>query len=289
VIKILRIFERISHLLISFCQSDIVDTVMKIIYSIIISYYVVYGLYNKPVLQLYKEYDFMRNIFFKKTFAVACVSALTLSAVGCGCLPHKQPVQTVVIQTQTGIFQPTTAYYPGISTIDPSETPTPPVGVELPTLKASNLSVPAGSSIDYLGNLVIESEGDTEITEIYVNTSNVRPNVPGVYNATYTVNFRGYPVSKTIVITITPPEEGSETPTYSSTLPGTPISDMVVTLLSGAQCKIPCTTEHYIFESYPDEKREEILGKMYLISVLKVVFNDGEVIELETARTRIAN
>lgn len=231
----------------------------------------------------------MRNNFLKKTFAIACISALTLSATGCGCIPHQTTVSTVIMPTATAILQPTSIYYPGISTIDPSETHTPPAGVELPTLKASNLSVPAGSSIDYLGNLVIEGEGDTEITEVYVNTSNVRPNVPGVYNATYTVNFRGYPVSKTIVITITPPEVGSETPTYSSTLPGTPISDMVVTLLSGAQCKIPCTTEHYIFESYTDEKREEILGKMYLISVLKVVFNDGEVIELETARTRVTS
>ncbi|MBE5947883.1 MAG: hypothetical protein E7261_02520 [Lachnospiraceae bacterium] len=231
----------------------------------------------------------MRKIYLKRILAVACVTVFVSSAMGCGCLPHQTTISTVIVPTATAILQPTSIHYPGISTIDPSETHTPPAGVDLPTLKASNLSVPAGSSIDYLGNLVIEGEGDTEITEVYVNTSNVRPNVPGVYNATYTVNFRGYPVSKTIVITITPPEEGSETPTYSSTLPGTPISDMVVTLLSGAQCKIPCTTEHYIFESYTDEKREEILGKMYLISVLKIVFNDGEVIELETARTRIAN
>lgn len=231
----------------------------------------------------------MRNNLLKRIFTVACVSSFTLSTVGCGCLPHKQPVQTVVIQTQTVTYAPTSIYNPGISTMESSINATPPAGVDLPTLKASNLSVPAGTLIDYLGNLVIEGEGDTEITEVYVNTSNVRPNVPGVYNATYTVNFRGYPVSKTIVITITPPEEGSETPTYSSTLPGTPISDMVVTLLSGAQCKIPCTTEHYIFESYTDEKREEILGKMYLISVLKIVFNDGEIIELETARTRVTN
>ena len=231
----------------------------------------------------------MRNNLLKKTFSFACISALTLSATGCGCLVSKQPVQTVVIQTQAITVTPPSVYTPEISTIDPSETQTPPAGIDLPTLKASNLSVPAGTSIDYLGNLVIEGEGDTEITEVYVNTSGVRPNVPGVYNATYTVNFRGYPVSKTIVITITPPEVDSEIPTYSSTLSGTPISDMVVTLLSGSQCKIPCTTEHYIFESYTDEKREEILGKMYLISVLKVVFNDGEVIELETARTRVSS
>lgn len=231
----------------------------------------------------------MRKIFLKRTLAVACITALSLSAMGCGCLPHKTPVNTVVVQTQTIVLQPTPIYNPGGNTIESSINATPPAGVELPTLKASNLSVPAGSPIDYLGNLVIEGEGDTEITEIYVNTSNVRPNVPGVYNATYTINFRGYPVSKTIVITITPPEEGSETPTYSTTLPGTPISDMVVTLLSGTQCKIPCTTEHYIFESYTDEKREEILGKTYLTSVLKVVFNDGEIVELETARNRVAN
>ena len=231
----------------------------------------------------------MRKLFFKRTFAVACMTALAFSTTGCGCLVSKTPVNTVVVQTQTGITFPTSIYIPGGSTTETSIVPTPPAGVELPTLKASNLSVPAGSSIDYLGNLVIEDEGDTEITEIYVNTSNVRPNVPGVYNATYTINFRGYPVSKTIVITITPPEEGSETPTYSSTLPGTPISDMVVTLFSGTQCLVPCTTEHYILESYTDEKREEILGKTYLTSVLKVVFNDGEIVELETARNRVAS
>lgn len=231
----------------------------------------------------------MKKNIFKRTLAVACMTTLALSATGCGCLVSKTPVNTVVVQTQTGIILPTSIYIPGGSTTETSIVPTPPAGVELPTLKASNLSVPAGSSIDYLGNLVIEGEGDTEITEIYVNTSNVRPNVPGVYNATYTINFRGYPVSKTIVITITPPEEGSETPTYASTLPGTPISDMVVTLLSGTQCLVPCTTEHYILESYTDEKREEILGKTYLTSVLKVVFNDGEIVELETARNRVAN
>lgn len=231
----------------------------------------------------------MKKNIFKRTLAVVCMTALALSATGCGCLAHNTSASTVIVQTQTAVLYPTPIYNPGGSTLETSIVPTPPAGVELPTLKASNLSIPAGSSIDYLGNLVIEGEGDTEITEIYVNTSNVRPNVPGVYNATYTINFRGYPVSKTIVITITPPEEGSETPTYSSTLPGTPISDMVVTLLSGTQCLIPCTTEHYILESYTDEKREEILGKTYLTSVLKVVFNDGEIVELETARNRVAN
>ncbi len=233
----------------------------------------------------------MRKINLKRTLAIACMATLALSATGCGCIAHQTTVSTAIaiMPTTISVQYPTSIYIPGGSTMESSINATPPAGVELPTLKASNLSVPAGSSIDYLGNLVIEGEGDTEITEIYVNTSNVRPNVPGVYNATYTVNFRGYPVSKTIVITITPPEEGSETPTYASTLPGTPISDMVVTLLSGAQCLVPCTTEHYILESYTDEKREEILGKTYLTSVLKVVFNDGEIVELETARNRVAN
>lgn len=230
----------------------------------------------------------MKRTYFKKILAVACVATLVISATGCGC-HSTSTISTVVVPTQTGIHYPTSVYNPNNTTIETSITATPPAGIELPTLKASNLSIPAGSSIDYLGNLVIEGEGDTEITEIYVNTSSVRPNVPGVYNATYTINFRGYPVSKTIVITITPPKEDSDIPTYSSTLPGTPISDMVVTLLSGTQCKIPCTTEHYILESYTDEKREEILGKTYLTSVLKVVFNDGEIIELETARNRVAN
>ena len=206
----------------------------------------------------------MRKNFFNRTLTITYAVALSLSVTGCGCLVSKTPVNTVVVQTQTGIIAPTSIYIPGGSTTETSVFPTPPAGVELPTLKASNLSVPAGSSIDYLGNLVIEGEGDTEITEIYINTSNVRPNVPGVYNATYTINFRGYPVSKTIVITITPPEEGSEIPTYSSKLPGTPISDMVVTLLSGTQCLVPCTTEHYIFESYTDEKR----GERYAAKVL---------------------
>ena len=231
------------------------------------------------------------RIHFKKLFAGFCATTLMLSATGCGCIAYKLNKTTVSVQTMTAAVSiaPTTIYRPVGTITESSETIAPPEGMELPTLSASNLSIPAGSPIDYLGNLVIEGEGDTEITEIYVDTSKVRPSVPGIYNATYTVNFRGYPVSKTIVITITPPEEGSETPTYASTLPGTPISDMVVTLLSGRQCAVPCTTEHYILESYTEETTETINGKKYLKSVLIVKFNDGEVIELETARNRVAD
>ena len=228
------------------------------------------------------------SLFLKRTLSIAGLAALAFSTTGCGCLAVKNPTISATVQTATGVVYPP-SIHPDNYVTDTFTDATPPAGVELPTLKASNLSVPAGSPIDYLGNLVIEGEGDTEITEIYVNTSNVRPSVPGVYNATYTINFRGYPISKTIVVTITPPKENSEIPTYSSTLAGTPISDMVVTLLSGAQCQIPCTTEHYILESNTEEKREEIHGKTYLTSVLKIVFNDGEIVELETVRNRVAD
>lgn len=225
-------------------------------------------------------------LFYKKAFIAGGVTALSLLSTGCGCLTVKTTVSTV---QSAVVAYPTTVIYPDYSTEDTGTNVDLPEGVSLPTLRASNLSVPAGTSIDYLGNLVIEDESDTEITEIYVNTSNVRPNVPGVYNATYTVDFRGYQVSKTIVVTITPPENETENPTYAATLSGTPISDMTVKLLSGTQCKVSCTTEHYILESYTEERYEEIQNRTYLISVLKVLFNDGEIIELETAKNRVVN
>ena len=231
----------------------------------------------------------MKKTNITKQLAITAVAAsFILSAIGCGCITPNTPTNShVTVHTHTVVIP--TSVHPGIITNPTSGITNPPDGIELPTLSASNLSITAGSPIDYLGNLVIDGEGDTEITEIYVNTSDVRPNVPGVYKATYTINFRGYPISKTIVITITPPADGAEIPTYASTLPGTPISDMVVTLLSGSQCALSCTTEHYIIESYTEEKLENILGKSYRTSVLKVLFNDGEIIELETVRSRVAD
>lgn len=187
----------------------------------------------------------------------------------------------------------TSAYRPGgtaeLPTSSPHTFPTTAPDIELPVLVASNLTVPAGNSVDYLGNLVIEGAGDTEITQIYVNTSDVRYLVPGTYSATYSINFKGYTVLKTIQVTITEPADSSVTPTYAQEPYGTSIGDMEVTLLSGLRCSIPCTTEHFIVESYTDDSYTTLSGKNYRTSVLKVLFSDGETVELETAYSRIAD
>lgn len=223
----------------------------------------------------------MKKLHLKATVmtaaAVAALAAFPFTLTAC------QKNNYIVMATTAVIKNPPTNFN---GSVTPDSTA--PIGVDLPTLSASDITASAGSTINYLDNLVIEGEGDTEITEIYVDTSNVRLSVPGTYTAVYTVNFRGYPVSKTITVTVTPPNDGSEIQTYPSSLPGTPIQDMTVILLSGKKCSLSCTTEHYIIESNTDEKHETINGKTYLISVLKVTFNDGEVIELETAKNRVA-
>lgn len=161
---------------------------------------------------------------------------------------------------------------------------------DLPKLIADNIDIKAGEAIDYIANLTIEGAGDTDITEINVNTAAVRPQVPGLYKAVYTVIYRGYPVTKTIVVNVTAaaPDDSTST-TFTSALAGESLGNMPITLSSGEICLIPCTTEHFIVETGSVDTYSKTNGETYRTSILRATFNDGEIIDLETVYTRAIN
>ncbi|MBQ9765670.1 MAG: hypothetical protein IJW18_05700 [Lachnospiraceae bacterium] len=227
------------------------------------------------------------NIRFIKYIPTICVFSGLLILSGC----KKEPA-TVPHNSQTNGYNGGTTISPEIPTSSNSSvtvtnptTTLPLPDFELPTLTADNISISVGESIDYISNLTIDSTMVADVTQISVDSSTVRPSVPGVYKATYTVTYRGYPVLKTIVVTVSAPKD-STTPTYSATPAGTSIGNMSITLSSGAICSIPCTTEHFITSSVTDRTYSTLEGNTYLTSVLKVSFSDGEVIELETIYNR---
>ncbi len=179
---------------------------------------------------------------------------------------------------------PTSGSQGGNIVITPTTT-LPAPEFELPTLTADNIEIEAGQPIDYIANLKIDGAGETDVTEINVNTSTVRPQVPGLYKAVYTVTFRGYPVTKTIVVNVSAPKD-STVPTLAATPIGDSVGNMAVELSSGEICQIPCTTEHFIIETKSVDTFSKVNGDTYRTSVLRATFSDGEVIDLETVYTR---
>jgi len=179
---------------------------------------------------------------------------------------------------------PTSGSQGGNIVITPTTT-LPAPEFELPTLTADNIEIEAGQAIDYIANLKIDGAGATDVTEINVNTSTVRPQVPGLYKAVYTVIFRGYPVTKTIVVNVAAPKD-STVPTFAEIPSGDSVGNMSVELSSGEICLLPCTTEHFIIETKSVDTFSKVNGDTYRTSVLRATFSDGEIIDLETVYTR---
>ena len=225
-----------------------------------------------------------RNQYIKYTFTV-CILAIVCAFLGC---KKDDSDNSKYTNGYTGNDKTTTVPTSGSQGGNIVITPTttlPAPEFELPTLTADNIEIEAGQSIDYIANLKIDGAGETDISEINVNTSTVRTQVPGLYKAVYTVIFRGYPVTKTIVVNVTAPKD-STVPTFAETPSGDSVGNMAVELSSGEICQIPCTTEHFIIETKSVDTFSKVNGDTYRTSVLRATFSDGEVIDLETVYTR---
>lgn len=225
--------------------------------------------------------DMRKNNFIKYALAVCLLVGICMVA---GC--KKNDSDNKKYTNKYNNESTTTKSVTQNPTIPTTTLPAP--DFELPTLIAENIDIEAGQTIDYIGNLTIKGADDTDISEINVDTSNVRPQAPGLYKAVYTVIFRGYPITKTIVVNVTAPKDAS-TPTYAAVPDGESVGSMTITLSSGATCLIPCTTKHFVTETNTVDTYSDKSGGTYRTSVLKVTFSDGEVIELETVYTRAVN
>jgi len=221
-----------------------------------------------------------KSIFIKYTLA-ACLLLTLFTALGC-----KKEDTDKKYTNKYNNENTTTTSKSGSQQIPTAPTTTLPApSFDLPTLTADNITIEAGQTIDYIGNISVEGADDTDVSQISVDTSTVRPQVPGLYKATYTVTYRGYPVTKTIVVTVTSPTN-ADTPTFAVTPAGESVGTMNITLSSGVECAIPCTTEHFITESDTIDTYSTVSGATYRTSVLRVTFSDGEIMDLETVYTR---
>lgn len=166
-----------------------------------------------------------------------------------------------------------------------------------------DITAEAGDKIDYIG--AIESAENLEINRsmIYVDSSAVNSNVPGIYKAVYTFDYLGASVTSAVKVTVL---EKQEKETEQETVSGQegqttaaegrePVTAVVeqelpdaeLTLSDGKKVNIEMTSARYITETYTAEDYFEQDGMTFLQSELWIVFNTGEEQVVETVVTRV--
>lgn len=97
---------------------------------------------------------------------------------------------------------PTVSYGPEIGFADGNVD----LSAETPVINISDIKSPVGENIDFLSGVTIANEDDFDDLEIWADASLVDIFTPGNYTATYTFNYDGKSVSKSITVTIFQPE-----------------------------------------------------------------------------------
>lgn len=143
----------------------------------------------------------MRKKLYYIAFFTLC-STLLLS----GCKKHNN--------TKPG--PSSSSNYSGIGT-GTSTLPTTTTMDNPPTVHLTDLTVTAGSEIDYTSAIESVENMDLSKTMIYVNSASVDRFTPGVYTAYYTFDYMGYKIENFITVTILEADEETTVPPDTST------------------------------------------------------------------------
>lgn len=174
---------------------------------------------------------------------------------------------------------------------------------DVPEVEIDNIISGVGEEIDYTSQIEVNGEEDLSDFQISVNTTDVNTEVPGTYNATYTITYDSKTYTKQIKVTVEGDSEVTTATTAQTTTEqpsqGTQETESVTTvqsdgnitvkveLLSGETVNIKCTPDRFVISTRTDYSTMTRDGVDYNVEKLIVTYNTGAEQVLETIEKKI--